>query len=281
MHGTVVNAKQIVKSFYGKDIAYSYYRGCSTGGRQGFKEAQLYPEDFDGIVAGAPAWWTAHLQMHNFYMGYRNLPVGAPHRISSQQVAALGAEVLKQCDPQDGVRDNIISNPRACIFRPETLLCNENEANSTSCFTQAQMETVTTIYSDWFEANQTFVFPHLELGSESEWNMLVTVNEPTSLGTDYIRYMLGLGPNWNWRDWNPSIISLSDRMNPGNATFNDFDLSPFHKRGGKILHYHGWSDGGIATGSSVYLYNQILRTMQPKRIKLDDFYRFFLVPGLK
>jgi feruloyl esterase len=93
--------------------------------------------------------------------------------------------------------------------------------------------------------------------------------------------MLGLGPDWRWQDFNPSIIALSERINPGNATANDFDLSPFYKKGGKLLHYHGFSDGSIATGSSVYFYNHVLRTLKPKGIDLDEFYRFFLVPGMQ
>jgi feruloyl esterase len=120
----------------------------------------------------------------------------------------------------------------------------------------------------------------MELGSEGNWNFLLSSDEPTTLGTDYVKYVLGLGSDWTWEDFNPSIIALSEKLNPGNATAG-FDISAFYEKGGKLLHYHGLSDGGIATGSSLYYYNNVLRTLKPKGIELDDFYRFFLVPGLE
>jgi len=243
----------------------------------------MFPDDFDGIVAGAPAWWTTHLQLWNMKVGLYNLPTTAPYHIPSSLFPIIGDAVLKQCDPQDGLMDNIISDPTRCDFRPEALLCGSNVTNASAsgCFTSPQIDTLYHLYNDWVEGNQTFIFPHFELGSEAQWDMLVGADEPSSLGTDYVKYMLGLGPDWRWQDFNPSIIALSDRINPGNATANDFDLSPFYKKGGKLLHYHGFSDGSIATGSSVYFYNHVLRTLKPKGIALDDFYRFFLVPGMQ
>jgi feruloyl esterase len=217
LHGSIVLGKELTRSYYRKDLAYSYYSGRSTGGRQGLKEAEMFPDDFNGIVAGAPAWWTTHLQLWNMKVGLYNLPTTAPYHIPSSLFPTIGDAVLKQCDPQDGLMDNIISDPTRCDFRPE-----------------------------------------------AQWDMLVGADEPSSLGTDYVKYMLGLGPDWRWQDFNPSIIALSDRINPGNATANDFDLSPFYKKGGKLLHYHGFSDGSIATGNSVYFYNHVLRTLKPK-----------------
>ena len=276
--------KSITTSYYGKSPSYNYYSGCSTGGRQGMKEAQMFPDEIDGIVAGAPAWWTEHLQLQNLKVGLYNLPVGAPNHIDPSLFSVIGAEVLKQCDGQDGVKDNIISDPMSCNFRPETLLCAGNVTNSTAagCLTNPQIDTLYHIYNDWVEANQTLVFPHLQLGSEAQWVVLAGSPAPTTLGTDYVKYFLGLGPDWNWEtDFNPSLVTLSEEVNPGNATANDFNLAPFYQRGGKLLQYHGLADGLIATGSSIYLYNHILRTMAPQGINLDDFYRFFLVPGMQ
>lgn len=283
LHGSIVLGKELTRSYYGKDLAYSYYSGCSIGGRQSLKEAEMFPDDFDGIVAGAPAWWTTHLQLWNMKVGLYNLPTTAPYHILSSLFPIMGDAVSKQCDPQDGLMDNIISDPTRCDFRPEALLCDSNVTNATAsgCLTSPQIDTLYHLYNDWVEGNQTFIFPHFELASEAQWDMLVAADEPSSLGTDYVKYMLGLGPDWRWQDFNPSIIALSDRVNPGNATANDFDLSPFYKKGGKLLHYHGFSDGSIATGSSVYFYNHVLRTLKPKGIDVDDFYRFFLVPGMQ
>ncbi|KAJ9404562.1 hypothetical protein DTO045G8_7635 [Paecilomyces variotii] len=278
LHGSVLVAKDLTQKYYGKGPAFSYYTGCSTGGRQGLKEAEIFPDDFDGIVAGAPAWWTVHLQLWNMKVGMYNLPTDAPHHIPQELFPIIGAEVLRQCDGSDGVIDNIISDPRRCNFDPETLLCPGTTA--AGCLTSPQLDTLYHLYGDWVEANQTFVFPHLELGSEGNWGMLLGSDEPTTLGTDYVKYVLGLGSNWTWQDFNPSVLALSEKLNPGNATAG-FDLSAFSKKGGKILHYHGLSDGAIAAGSSLYYYNHVLRTLKPRGIDLDGFYRYFMVPGLE
>ncbi|KAL2014821.1 hypothetical protein VTN00DRAFT_2346 [Thermoascus crustaceus] len=265
MHGSVVMAKKLTRSF------------------MGLIEAEMFPDDFDGIIAGAPAWWTVHLQLWNMKVGMYNLPQGAPHHIPSKLFPAIEAEVLKQCDGSDGLVDNIISDPARCHFNPEALLCpaNVKDQKAQGCLTSAQLDTLYHIYNHWIEANQTFIFPHVEYGSEAQWDMLMGSDSPTTLGTDYVKYVLRLGPEWKWEDFNPSIITLSEKMNPGKATADNFDISPFYKRGGKLLHYHGLSDGGIAPGSSIYFYNQVLRTLKPKGIELNDFYRLFMVPGLQ
>ncbi|GME23712.1 hypothetical protein GTA08_BOTSDO07411 [Neofusicoccum parvum] len=283
LHGSVVLGKQIVENFYGEAPAFNYYTGCSAGGKQGFKEVEEFPDDFDGVVAGAPAWWTSHLQLWNGKVGLYNLPVDAPYRLNSSHVSALAAEVLKQCDPQDGVTDSIIQDPTRCRFVPETLLCTSNATNTSTCLNAAQIQTVYQLYNDWVIGNQSFVFPHFQLGSEAQWDLLVLGDAPSTLMTDYVQYMLQLGPDWDWRtDWDDeAIVALSDAINPGNATADNYDLGPFHARGGKLLHYHGYADGSIATGSSVYLYNKVTQTLRPRGVDVDEFYRFFLVPGMQ
>jgi feruloyl esterase len=133
------------------------------------------------------------------------------------------------------------------------------------------------------DTNQTFVFPHLWLGSEAQWAPLLagTTNAPYALGPDYIKYFLQCGPTWHWQDFTYDIIQQADLVDPGNATADDFDLTPFMRRGGKLLHYHGASDGLIPTGSSVYLYSQILRQLSPRGVDISSFYRFFVVPGMQ
>jgi feruloyl esterase len=278
LHGAVVQAKQLVRQYYGQDIKYSYYSGCSTGGRQGLKEAQMFPNDFDGIIAGAPAWWTVHLQLWNMKVGLYNLPVDAPHHIPSNLFPVVQNEVLKQCDAQDGTIDNIIADPRRCRFRPEALLCKASTTNK--CLTVPQLETLDKLYNDWVEANQTFIFPHLELGSEFQWNMAIGSPVPSGMGTEYVKYMLGLGPNWRWQDFDPSIIKLSEKINPGNATADNYDMEPFFQKGGKLLQYHGWADGSIAPGASLYFYEHVFRTLKPKGVDLDSSYRLFMIPGM-
>jgi feruloyl esterase len=156
MHGSVEIAKQVVQAYYDCKPKYNYYSGCSTGGRQGIRDVQLYPDDFHGVLAGAPAWWTSHLQTWTVKIGLYNLPVDAPHHIPPALFPVVGAEVLKQCDGQDGLVDNVISNPLGCDFFPEALLCGPGVTNQTTsrCLTAAQIGTLYHIYNDYVDWNQ-------------------------------------------------------------------------------------------------------------------------------
>jgi feruloyl esterase len=279
MHGSTIAAKAIVAAYYSQNVSYSYYSGCSTGGRQGLKEAERYPEDFDGIVAGAPAWWASHMQPWSARVWFYNNPASADYHISAAHFATIQAEILKQCDPQDGLIDNIISDPEGCNFRAESLLCGANAtANDTSCLRGPQLDTLYKLHTDYLAENNTMIFPTFYLGSEGQ-PILLTGNAPIPLGLDYIKSFLGKGSNWNYNDYNDEIVTLSDAMDPGDATVR-FDLSEYHKRGGKILSYHGMIDAMIPTSSTTFFYNHMLRNLAPKGIDVDSFFKFFLVPGL-
>lgn len=278
--GSIVIAKQLTETYYNTAPQYNYYSGCSTGGRQGLKGVEEFPCGFDGVLAGAPAWWTDRLQLWNGKVGTYNAPIDSSHHIPESMFSVIGDELLRQCDPQDGVVDRIIQDPWRCNLRLETLICNNTSANATDCLTGDQLDILYHIYNDWAETNQTFIFPHLLHGSEGQWEFLVNNGTPVSLGTDYIQYFLGLGKAAS-ENFDYETILISERMNPGNATADNFDLSPFQKKGGKLLHYHGLSDGLIAAGSSVYHRDQVLRTLVLKGIDVDDFYRFFVVPGMQ
>ncbi|KAH0167456.1 putative ferulic acid Esterase/Feruloyl esterase, partial [Aureobasidium melanogenum] len=128
--------------------------------------------------------------------------------------------------------------------------------------------------------NDTWVFPHYWKGSELGWGLVFGAPEPGSLGVDYVTSFMQYGPNWKWQDYDYSIVENAERLRPGNATADDYNLEPFKKHGGKLLMYHGMADQLIPTGSSLYLYSQILRELAPRGIELDDFFRFFLVPGM-
>lgn len=216
-------------------------------------------------------------------LGSYNLPNTSAHYIPPSLFPIIGAETLKQCDGSDGVIGTIISDPSRCNFDIEALLCPDGVQNQTAagCLTSPQLDTLYKIYNDYVDTNQTFVFPHLEVGSEAQWPVLLGGDAPSSLGTEYVQDFLLNDPDWPWQDFDYSIIQLADQLDPGNATVDNFDLEPFQKQGGKLLQYHGLADALIATGSSVYFYNHVLRTLMPKGVDLDDFYRFFLVPGMQ
>lgn len=118
------------------------------------------------------------------------------------------------------------------------------------------------------------------MGSEAQWPVLIGSYQPSGLGVDYVKYFLGIS-DWDFYTFSYDIVELADRLQPGNATADNFDISPFRARGGKLLHYHGQADGLIPTGSSEYFYKQVYTTLNSKGIELDSFYRFFLVPGMQ
>ncbi|OJD34254.1 ferulic acid esterase feruloyl esterase [Diplodia corticola] len=281
MHGSVELGKTLVSAYYGSQIKYSYYSGCSTGGRQGLRSIQLYPKDFDGVLAGAPAWWTTHLQTWTAKLGTYNLPLNSSHRIPPSLFPVIGAEVIKQCDAQDGLADNIVSDPLACNFNPDALLCSPT-SNTSACLTPPQLAILSKIYAPYIDTNATFVFPGLALGSEAQWTALLgtTTGSPLSYGTDYIRYFLNQ-PGFRWEDFTYAVVQLADELDPGNATADAFAaMAAYRAGGGKLLHYHGWADGLIATGSSLHFYKEVARALVPRGVPLDDWYRFFLVPGM-
>ncbi|EGP91498.1 putative ferulic acid Esterase/Feruloyl esterase [Zymoseptoria tritici IPO323] len=282
MHGSVVLAKDIVEAYYSSPPVFNYFSGCSTGGRQGLKEVELYPEDFDGVLAGAPAWWTSHLQPWTVNIALYNLPNTTAGHIPRSLFPAIEAEVLRQCDGADGLVDSIISSPRECNFSSEALLCGSDTVSQTraGCLTAPQLGTLSRIYADYYGTNHTFVLPGLELGSEAQWEVLLGGNEPAGLGTDYVRYFLLKDPDWDFNDYNDSIVDIADKLQPGNATVG-LDLSAFHAKGGKLLQYHGMADALIPTGSSSLYYTDVARTLRPRGVDLDSWYRHFLVPGMQ
>ncbi|KAJ6021303.1 tannase and feruloyl esterase [Penicillium herquei] len=281
LHQTVVYGKNITEAFYNSKPAYNYYQGCSTGGRQGFKEAQTFPDDFDGVIAGAPAWWTSHQQIWQAWLGYVNY-LSNVTEIPVSMFDTIGKEVLRQCDGQDGLVDTIIMDPYGCNFNPETLLCAANVTNTTTadCLTASQLGTLDTITRDYIGGNSTMIFPHWLLGSEHFWYMNIDGGSPNVIGVGYIQYFLGLGAGWDWRNLDEAVVELSEQLNVGQADASNYDMSPFFNAGKKFIHYHGLSDGGIATGASFYLYDHINRAVSPQGINLHDSYRFFPIPGM-
>ncbi|TVY27482.1 putative feruloyl esterase B-1 [Lachnellula hyalina] len=275
MHGSVVVAKEIVAAYYGSSAQYSYYSACSGGGRQGLKEVQLYPEDFDGVVAGSPPWWLTHLHTWVVQIGMWNLPESGKNRIPPYMFLPIKHEIYRQCDPQDGQTDGIISDPYSCNFSSAALACSST--NSTNCLHPAALDTLNTLYSDWRDPSGNFLFPPFALGADYS-GLTKSTSAPSGFGTDFVADMVMNDANWNWTTFNTSIVEKADRLNPGGANADDFDLSSFQSRGGKLIHYHGLSDSLIPAGSSILFREKVAEAM--RSTSLDDFYRMFLIPGM-
>lgn len=282
MHESIVMAKSIVSSYYGSAPTYSYFTGCSTGGRQAMKEVQMFPEDFDGVMAGCPSWWTTHQQTWQLEVGLINLPENTSHYIHPDTFDWISDQVIAQCDSSDGIEDGIIMDPKKCDLYLEAMLCSPN--STTTCLTADQIRTLEALYRPLAYDNNTWAYPNFGVGSEAQMASSfgdVGTNAPSLYGTQYVQYMVVNDPNWDFKDFSYAIIEQADAINPGNASANDYDLSAFHARGGKLLQYHGYADGLIPTDASIYLYRQILSTMYGQHgVEVDDWYRFFLVPGM-
>lgn len=164
MRTGVVLGKQIIDFFYGKEATYSYYLGCSTGGRQGFKEVQDFPDDFDGVVAGAPALDFNHLTAWSEHFYNILGPSTAATYVSPALWIVIHNEILAQCDGIDGAVDGIIEDPELCYWRPEALICPTGI--STSCLTAVQAAAVRQVFEPYYGLNGSLVYPRMQPGGE-------------------------------------------------------------------------------------------------------------------
>lgn len=279
MHTGVVTGKSISKDFYGKAHDKSYYLGCSTGGRQGFKSAQDFPDDFDGIVSGAPAIAFANLTSWSGHFYAITGPPSAPTFVTMPQWIMVHGDVLKQCDALDGFVDGIIEDPRLCNYDPSGLACPEGSTNATNCLTAPQVETVKAVFSPLLNDAGDLVYPRFQPGPEIIGSAVIFNGQPFPYTTDFFRYALYNDPSWD-----PTTIGSDDynnaaRINPFNIQTWKGDLSGMQKRGSKIIHYHGTADFIISSDNSPRYYEHVSSTMGLSPAKLDDFYRYFSISG--
>lgn len=166
-HSAVLLGKQLVSQYYGTPASKSYYYGCSTAGRQGLKAAQMFPDDFDGIVAGSPASDFNHLgSWSGHFLTLTGQNASDPRFMTLEQWLRVHAEILNQCDLLDGVADGILEDSSICNFNPETLLCSRAGANDTSCLTTTQAQTVRQVFSPLYGLNGAFIYPRLSPSAE-------------------------------------------------------------------------------------------------------------------
>lgn len=278
LHETTVKAKAIITEFYDKRPEFSYYNGCSTGGRQGLMEASRYPEDFDGIAAGAPA--NPHIYLHaagiELDMDLRKIP-GLP--LTAGKVAALQKAIMATCDKLDGVKDGILNNPEKCRFDPGTLVCKDTDSDS--CLTASQVKAVKRVFADTKTSKGEIIWPGLTPGSDFQFTPLVRKADPnappSAFTLDSIRILGYQNPDWDWRSWNLDRDVAKATKEAGFIDVHTHDLSAFKAHGGKLLLYHGWVDWGIFPGNTVNFYKGVLSKMGPNQ---NDWFRLFMVPGM-
>jgi feruloyl esterase len=273
VHEMTAATKAITTAYYGRAIERSYFNGCSTGGRQALTEAQRF-RDYDGIIAGAPAYYTTRLQ------GMQIWTAQAVHKdeasyIPPEKYALLHRAVLQDCDALDGVKDGVLEDPTRCRFDPAVLACKNGAGPD--CLTGPQVEAVRKIYSG--PANprtEQNIFPGLELGSELGWATLAGP-KPMSLAVEVYQYLVFHKPTWNYLDFDPAADFTTAATEIGasmNAT--NPNLGP---NGHKLLLYHGWADPGIPPRATINYFNHVVDAMGGAS-RASDSVRLFMVPGM-
>jgi len=288
VHNTAVLAKKIIKSYYGSDPKYSYWVGCSTGGRQGLMEAQRYPEDFDGYVIGAPVLKISHEQMRGIWNA--QAVTAEPGRLAVEKLPLLAAAVYKKCDGVDGAQDNLIADPRRCNFDPAMDLPKcAGDVDGKDCFTTGQIAGLKKVYGGVRTSKGKLLYPGQPLGAEiappngrSAWIGSIGAEPGAGLafGETFMRYMTRppLGADWSYKSFNfdtdpaklAAISKMIDATNP--------DLTRLKKRGGKIIQYHGWADALVNAQASVDYYESVLKKMG--RRQTQEFYKLYMLPGV-
>jgi feruloyl esterase len=301
VHEMTVKAKQLIEAFYGNAPKISYFNGCSTGGRQAMTEAQRYPEDFNGIYAGAPAMnWSLQMVSH-VYVGLATTK-DEDSFVPPAKLIALQNAAVEECDMLDGVKDGLIADPRRCKFDPAVLLCKG--ADSPSCLTAKQVEAIKKVYAPLDDPKGKRLYPGHVPGAESGWDRFLTGAGPgkglqLDLGVSYMRYFVLQDPNWDYKTWDfardlPKVESawtrsVVDSTNP--------DLKPFRDKGGKLILYQGWGDDTVSPLNTVNYYKGVVTKLTgvgkgtdaytPEDAAFDkaaeqtgNFFRMFMVPGM-
>ena len=277
-HEMTVHAKAVVNAFYGNAPVRSYFNGCSTGGRQALTEATRFPDDFDGIIAGAAANPKTHLDTWRIWMGLQTLK-DPEARIPKEKYPAIHQTVLAACDALDGLKDGLISDPTSCHFDPQVIACTQGD--DASCLTSKQVQSVKTILGPAKSPTTgEVIFPGYQPGTELAWGLLIGGPDPYETALDQFRYMVFDDPKWDWRTFDVDRdLAKADQKLKGLLTAIDpKTVSAFFKRGGKLLTYQGWSDQDISPLASVNFYKAVNSALGESTV--SSSMRLFMVPGM-
>ncbi|MFZ0959660.1 MAG: tannase/feruloyl esterase family alpha/beta hydrolase [Terriglobia bacterium] len=284
VHETAVQAQAILRAFYGKEAHRNYFVGCSEGGREALTEAQRYPQDFQGIVAGAPAIHWDALQLRGAWDAQALLATPASY-IPPAKLPVLQNAAIAACDALDGAKDGFIENPERCHFDPAVVECQGDDA--ADCLTAAQMQAAQKIYRPMKNSRTGAVIgPGFSPGVEAfpaNWAVWITGRSAPQLGIGklfaafFFRDFLFANPQWDVQSLNlDRDIKLADDKFGPTLNSDDPDLRAFKARGGKLIQYHGWGDAAIPPQGSVDYFQSVQKTMGKTR----DFYRLFMVPTM-
>jgi Tannase and feruloyl esterase len=293
-HALAVAAKAIIAAFYGHRPAESYYDGCSQGGHEALLEAQRYPADFNGIIAGAPASILTPLNI--FYQGWNTLantgPGGQPI-LTAADLPPLHAAVVKACDALDGTKDGLIADPFACHWNPRTIQCAPGQTSTAAdfCLTAAQVTTVNKLYDGPTNSRGQLLYPGWELrGSEDNWTpWIVPPGGPESgsidwgIATQTIKYLMGstADPDLTINDIQFTTAYFTKLMNETAGIYDatDPDLTAFRNDGGKLILWQGLADPAISPVGTIAYY-QAVQNYMGGPAATQEFARLFMLPGV-
>lgn len=280
VHLATVASKHVIVAAYGKGPKYSYFEGWSNGGRQGMMEAQRYPDDFDGIIAGSPVMdITNEILGHNYY---QQTVLSAP--IPPAKLPVLAAAVLAECDAKDGLIDGLVDLPEGCEFDPAVIACPAGDAPD--CLTLAQVDAAQKIYAGPRTSANVQINPGPLPGGEdggSGWELWITGPGPFGVPIGYLiqdgfmRYF-AFNPAYDPMtfDFDTDVTTVEAFAPILDAT--DPDLSDFRKSGGKLLLWHGLSDPSVMPTGTLNYYDAVVDAMG--KGKVDQFVRLFFAPGM-
>jgi Tannase and feruloyl esterase len=272
-HLVTVAAKQVIASYYGAPPSRSYLNSCSNGGRQALMEAQRYPDDFDGVVAGAPWNFQSHSNAGFIWNAQALSASGAA--IPASKLPAIAAASVAACDAKDGLTDGVIADPPSCRFDPAVLACKGTETDS--CLTPAQIAAVKKIYDGPSNPRtKEKLFPGFAVGSEAGWTGMLAAR----LGMGYFANLVFENPKWDFKTFDfDADMAVADAKigRHGNAVSTDYSAA--RQRGVKIIQYHGWDDQTLQPGFSPQYYEQVAAA-NGGISSTQDFYRLYMVPGM-
>ena len=294
-HEATLAGKAVTRAYYGRDADYAYFVGCSQGGHHALMEAQRYPDDYDGIVAGAPANYWVGLMAGELWAGLATTR-DPSQDLPREKLPVLGAAVLAACDDLDGLEDGLIDDPRACDFDPGDIACAAGAVGD-DCLTVGEVAAARAIYAGPGRLDTgVSLFPGYTLSSEyfespdglGGWARYWSgITEPGGSSADFVRYSVMEDPDYDvsqfdfGKDWdlanNRPLVDGETLGSALNAT--DPDLSRFAARGGKMIGYHGWADPLITAHNAVGYYESVVAE-QGSLEATTDFYRLFMAPGV-
>lgn len=278
LHEMTIKAKALIEAYHGAPPEYSYWNGCSTGGRQGLMEAQRFPDDYDGILSGAPAInWDRFIPAELWPQVVMQQEVGGPIPVCKYNT--VNAAVVEACDALDGVEDGLITDPRDCDFDPVVVECPADATPDCDCLTSDEVEAVRKIWEGPRSIDGEFLWYGLEPGSIL---FALAGPQPFSISLDHLRYWVKQDPLWNWQSLD--YAGFEEAFQESVDLFNDVigtdnpDLSEFRDSGGKVIIWHGWVDLLIFPQGSIDYYRRVVA--QSNLPKTQAFARLFMAPGV-